>query len=84
MSIQSLGTDDTFAHFHHPLEGTPYHLCKKHHPEVANGVARIDDILAQYKKYRDSQAAGQSAHRPQLKRPSQRSPPRKSERTAFK
>ena len=46
---------------HHPLEGTPYHLCKKHHPDVPNGGAKIEDILAQYKKYQDSQAAATSS-----------------------
>ncbi|MGD0056113.1 MAG: hypothetical protein ABSC34_11840 [Acidimicrobiales bacterium] len=47
---------------HHPLEGTPYHLCKYHHPDVPKGGASLDDILAQYKKYKDAQtpAAGQS------------------------
>lgn len=41
---------------HHPLEGTPYHLCKTHHPDVPKGGARIEDILAQYKKHQDAQA----------------------------
>jgi hypothetical protein len=43
---------------HHPLEGTPYHLCKFHHPDVPKGGAKIEDILAQYKKYQDAQATG--------------------------
>jgi hypothetical protein len=42
---------------HHPLEGTPYHLCKRHHPDVPKGSAKIEDILAQYQKYKDSQPA---------------------------
>jgi hypothetical protein len=42
---------------HHPLEGTPYHLCKKHHPDVPKGGAKIEDILAQYKKYQDAKSA---------------------------
>jgi hypothetical protein len=46
---------------HHPLEGTPYHLCKLHHPDVPKGGAKIEDILAQYKKYQDAQGAGASA-----------------------
>jgi hypothetical protein len=46
---------------HHPLDGTPYHLCRVHHPDVPKGGAKIEDILAQYKKYQDSQAAGASS-----------------------
>jgi hypothetical protein len=46
---------------HHPLEGTPYHLCKVHHPDVPNGGAKLEDILAQYKKYQDAQGAASSA-----------------------
>jgi hypothetical protein len=42
---------------HHPLEGTPYHLCKVHHPDVPRGGARQEDILAQYQKYKDGQAS---------------------------
>jgi hypothetical protein len=42
---------------HHPLEGTPYHLCKKHHPDVPKHSAKLEDILAQYKTYKDSQGA---------------------------
>jgi hypothetical protein len=45
----------------HPLEGTPYHLCKKHHPDVPKGGAKIEDILAQYKKYQDSKGADASS-----------------------
>jgi hypothetical protein len=42
---------------HHPLEGTPYHLCKKHHPDVPKHSAKLEDILAQYQTYKDSQGA---------------------------
>ena len=42
---------------HHPLDGTPYHLCKKHHPDVPRHGARQEDILAQYQKYKDSQGS---------------------------
>ncbi len=42
---------------HHPLEGTPYHLCKKHHPDVPKHSAKLKDILAQYQTYKDSQGA---------------------------
>jgi hypothetical protein len=33
---------------HHLLEGTPYILCKHHHPDVPNGGATHEDILAQH------------------------------------
>jgi hypothetical protein len=42
---------------HHPLEGTPYHLCKHHHPDVPVEGASIEHILAQHKKFKDNQAA---------------------------
>jgi hypothetical protein len=45
---------------HHPLDGTPYHLCRVHHPDVPKGGAKLDDILAQYKKYQDSQGVASS------------------------
>ncbi len=31
---------------HHQLEGTPYHLCSKHHPDVPTGGATHAEILA--------------------------------------
>jgi hypothetical protein len=46
---------------HHPLEGTPYHLCKKHHPDVPKHSAKLEDILAQYQAYKDSQGTAPSA-----------------------
>lgn len=52
---------------HHPLEGTPYHLCKFHHPDVPKGGAKIEDILAQYKKYQDSQSATSGSAAPPAK-----------------
>ena len=30
---------------HHPLEGTPYHLCAHHHPDVPEGGASHAEIL---------------------------------------
>jgi hypothetical protein len=30
---------------HHPLEGTPYHLCAHHHPDVPEGGASNEQIL---------------------------------------
>lgn len=46
---------------HHPVEGTPYRLCKLHHPDVPNGGARIEEILAQYKKLQDSRGIATSS-----------------------
>jgi hypothetical protein len=37
---------------HHPLEGTPYILCRHHHPEVPNHGATHEHILAQHKKFK--------------------------------
>jgi hypothetical protein len=37
---------------HHPLEGTPYILCKHHHPDVPNHGASHEDILAQHHRYK--------------------------------
>jgi hypothetical protein len=40
---------------HFPLEGTPYHLCKRHHPGVpAKGVSQ-QHILEQHRKYLEAQ-----------------------------
>jgi hypothetical protein len=49
---------------HHQLEGTPYHLCKFHHPGVPKGGAKLEDILAAGKKYQDDQAAQQGGTAP--------------------
>lgn len=46
---------------HHPLAGTPYHLCKLHHPDVPKGGAKLEDILAQYKKYQDAQGSAEDS-----------------------
>ena len=37
---------------HHSLEGTPYILCKHHHPHVPNRGATHEDILAQHRRFR--------------------------------
>jgi hypothetical protein len=37
---------------HHPLDGTPYILCRHHHPHVPNGGASHDDILLHHHKYK--------------------------------
>ncbi len=36
---------------HHALDGTPYVLCKHHHPNVPNHGATHDHILAQHHKF---------------------------------
>jgi hypothetical protein len=36
---------------HYPLEGTPYHLCKLHHPGVPTQGASHQHILEQHRKY---------------------------------
>lgn len=33
---------------HHPLEGTPFILCKHHHPYVSNAGASHQDIIAMH------------------------------------
>jgi len=37
---------------HHALEGTPFILCRHHHPDVPNRGATHDDILAQHHRFR--------------------------------
>lgn len=37
---------------HHPLEGTPFILCKHHHPDVPNHGATHADILAQHHRFK--------------------------------
>jgi hypothetical protein len=36
---------------HHPLDGTPYILCKHHHPNVPNHGATHEHILEQHRTY---------------------------------
>jgi hypothetical protein len=46
---------------HHPLDGTPYILCRHHHPDVPSKGASHEHILEQhrrYKKAREARAAG--------------------------
>jgi hypothetical protein len=40
---------------HHPLEGTPYHLCRHHHPDVPTQGAAHSHILEQHRKYKEAQ-----------------------------
>jgi hypothetical protein len=42
---------------HHPLEGTPYILCRHHHPNVPTKGASHEHILEQHRKYKEAQAA---------------------------
>ena len=37
---------------HHALEGTPYILCRHHHPEVPNHGATHEHILAQHQTFK--------------------------------
>ena len=45
---------------HHPLAGTPYILCKHHHPEVPNHGATHELILAQHHEFKLKQEAGRN------------------------
>lgn len=40
---------------HHPLDGTPYILCRHHHPHVPTEGASHEHILEQHRKYREAQ-----------------------------
>jgi hypothetical protein len=42
---------------HHLLEGTPYILCRHHHPYVPTNGASHEHILEQHRKYQDAKAA---------------------------
>jgi hypothetical protein len=46
---------------HHPLNGTPYILCRHHHPDVPTEGASHEHILEEYRKVkedREARAAG--------------------------
>lgn len=45
---------------HHPLDGTPYILCRHHHPHVPDSGASHQHILEQHRRYEEAQAANQS------------------------
>lgn len=45
---------------HHPLDGTPYILCKHHHPHVPTGGATQEHILEQHRRYRESHEASRN------------------------
>ena len=40
---------------HHALEGTPYILCRHHHPGVPSRGATHEHILEQHRKYKEAQ-----------------------------
>lgn len=40
---------------HHPLDGTPYILCRHHHPGVPTKGASHEHILEQHRKYKEAQ-----------------------------
>ncbi len=42
---------------HHTLEGTPYILCRHHHPGVPSGGASHEHILEQHRKYKERKDA---------------------------
>ena len=42
---------------HHPLDGTPYILCRHHHPGVPTKGATHEHILEQHRKYKEAQQA---------------------------
>jgi hypothetical protein len=46
---------------HHPLEGTPYILCRHHHPDVPNNGATHEHILNQHRKFKLEKEAEKSA-----------------------
>jgi hypothetical protein len=49
---------------HHPLDGTPYILCKHHHPNVPNHGAPHEHILAQHHQYQLEREAARGAQSP--------------------
>jgi hypothetical protein len=42
---------------HHALDGTPYIVCKHHHPDVPNRGATHEHMLAQHHRYKAERAA---------------------------
>jgi hypothetical protein len=42
---------------HHPLDGTPYILCRHHHPGVPTKGASHEYILEQHRKYQEAKEA---------------------------
>ena len=48
---------------HHVLEGTPYILCRRHHPGVPTRGATHEQILEQYRKFKEAKEAREAAQR---------------------
>jgi hypothetical protein len=46
---------------HHPLDGTPYILCRHHHPNVPSKGASHEHILEQHRKYKEAKDAREGA-----------------------
>jgi hypothetical protein len=46
---------------HHPLDGTPYILCRHHHPHVPTKGASHERILEEHRKYKEAREAQGSA-----------------------
>src|ERR1700733_1195588 len=44
---------------HHVLEGTPYILCRHHHPDVPTSGASHEHILEQHRKFKEASEARQ-------------------------
>jgi len=42
---------------HHALDGTPYILCRHHHPDVPTEGASHEHILEQHRKYKEAKEA---------------------------
>ena len=45
---------------HHPLDGTPYILCRHHHPHVPSDGATYEHILEQHRRYKRAQEPHQN------------------------
>jgi hypothetical protein len=46
---------------HYPLEGTPYHLCPRHHPGVPTKGASHEQILEHYRKHLEAKKTADSS-----------------------
>lgn len=46
---------------HHPLDGTPYILCRHHHPDVPNEGASHEHIIEQLRLHKEREAAKEKA-----------------------
>jgi hypothetical protein len=49
---------------HHVLEGTPYILCRRHHPYVPTGGATHEHILEQHRMFKEAKEAFEARHEP--------------------